>query len=602
MLFSRPSKAFTLVELIVVITILAILGTIGYISLLGYNVIARDSVRIADITNIAKVVELTKLETGSFPAVTNPTNITFSGATIWRQGGFGTASHVDARRLSEIPTDPLTGNEYAYSVTQRTWEYQVGGIVERSGAAYDNTLKNIQYTSTQNPFITQSYAAELRDVLPDFATTTVRGNYNGKFITHTENIDQDTKDIYILWVPTILTNNIDDTTLEQVHANSSFAYTWGPSAPAAYAWKVNPKTPEPLNITLTTTHNPTNNIAVIYQGTNQELSTTAWKITLVTNLQSYYQNSVFADSSDLQSITHLDIVNDANGAITLANSFLNTEHGWLSGEYLDIQTSELTAWTNTSNSSSSISVDPLCYTAPVNTLWAWDGCNGMLIVDYAMLVDAIANNPINGWEDFYVDYSGTQYSFWDSQYNVFTGQIINMSILFAWKTNFNADIGYWDVSSVENMEGMFFDATSFNQDIGGWDVSSVFDMVSMFDIATSFNQDIGGWDVSSVDDMNWMFNEATSFNQDIGGWDVSNVQSMFSMFSYATSFNQDIGGWDVSNVQSVNYMFYDATSFNQDLSSWCVSFLLSLPAGFDTNTTSWTLPNSRPIWGTCPTQ
>ncbi|MDD2745529.1 MAG: type II secretion system protein, partial [Candidatus Gracilibacteria bacterium] len=41
-------KAFTLIELIVVITILAILGTIGFLSIGGYSSKARDSARIGD--------------------------------------------------------------------------------------------------------------------------------------------------------------------------------------------------------------------------------------------------------------------------------------------------------------------------------------------------------------------------------------------------------------------------------------------------------------------------------------------------------------------------------------------------------------------------
>ena len=56
------NKAFTLVELIVVITILAILGTIAFISLQGYSAEARDSKRVADTTNITKKmsIEVTK--------------------------------------------------------------------------------------------------------------------------------------------------------------------------------------------------------------------------------------------------------------------------------------------------------------------------------------------------------------------------------------------------------------------------------------------------------------------------------------------------------------------------------------------------------------
>lgn len=45
-------KAFTLVELIVVITILAILSTIAFISLSWYQVDARDAKRASDIKSL----------------------------------------------------------------------------------------------------------------------------------------------------------------------------------------------------------------------------------------------------------------------------------------------------------------------------------------------------------------------------------------------------------------------------------------------------------------------------------------------------------------------------------------------------------------------
>ena len=48
----QTKKAFTLVELIVVITILAILSTIGFLSLQWFTLTSRDSVRITDISNI----------------------------------------------------------------------------------------------------------------------------------------------------------------------------------------------------------------------------------------------------------------------------------------------------------------------------------------------------------------------------------------------------------------------------------------------------------------------------------------------------------------------------------------------------------------------
>ena len=54
------NKAFTLVELIVVVTILAILGTIAFISLQGYSKDARNSTRIVDMKSVEKVCQYLK--------------------------------------------------------------------------------------------------------------------------------------------------------------------------------------------------------------------------------------------------------------------------------------------------------------------------------------------------------------------------------------------------------------------------------------------------------------------------------------------------------------------------------------------------------------
>ena len=146
-------------------------------------------------------------------------------------------------------------------------------------------------------------------------------------------------------------------------------------------------------------------------------------------------------------------------------------------------------------------------------------------------------------------------------------KVTDMSSMYRETTNFNQDLGSWDVSTVTNMGRMFYYASNFNQDIGSWDVSNVTNMDRMFQEATNFNQDLSSWDVSNVTDMYKMFSGADNFNADLSSWDVSNVTDMGDMFSGATSFNQDISSWDVSNATSLP-SFSDAKAFNQDISGW----------------------------------
>lgn len=68
------TRAFTLVELIVVITILVILGTIGFMQLSGFQGSARDSSRVSDITNISKGLDMLIIKNSMVMPPENGTN------------------------------------------------------------------------------------------------------------------------------------------------------------------------------------------------------------------------------------------------------------------------------------------------------------------------------------------------------------------------------------------------------------------------------------------------------------------------------------------------------------------------------------------------
>ena len=189
--------------------------------------------------------------------------------------------------------------------------------------------------------------------------------------------------------------------------------------------------------------------------------------------------------------------------------------------------------------------------------------------------------------------SNQDISSWD------VSNVTTMRFMFMNATAFNQPLNNWNVGNVTSMVSMFKNSI-FNQPLNNWDVSSVTDMGSMFADASSFNKPLDNWDVSSVTNFNNMFNGALLFNQSINNWNSSSATTIAGMFSNTTAFNQPLNNWDVSNVTIMISMFFNAEAFNQDLSRWCVTNIGSVPFDFDTGADAWVLPNSRPIWGTCP--
>ena len=121
-----------------------------------------------------------------------------------------------------------------------------------------------------------------------------------------------------------------------------------------------------------------------------------------------------------------------------------------------------------------------------------------------------------------------------------------------------------DLTNVGSMQRMFFNATNFNAEIGHWDVSNVKNMQAVFNQASSFNGDISSWDIRNVTNMRNMFRQADAFNQDIGKWDVSGVINMTNMFENTASFNQDIGTWKFNSSVDLTEIVRQATGFGCD--------------------------------------
>ena len=125
------TKGFTLVELIVVITILAILWTIAFLSLQDFNKDARDSQRITDVKSFSKWIELYATETWEYPSPDSAVSVTDSWDEVVVKGLIWELASKNAR-ISEELKDPLTWENFEYSLTWNRANYEIKYYVETS--------------------------------------------------------------------------------------------------------------------------------------------------------------------------------------------------------------------------------------------------------------------------------------------------------------------------------------------------------------------------------------------------------------------------------------------------------------------------------------
>ena len=155
------SKGFTLVELIVVITILAILGTIAFISLQGYSQDAKNSKVASDIRTIVTSVE-TKLTEGKI-SMANVVDDTIdlkatsaNGVDDWSTTTFGSGITLSSStykvgainftwlRQSGDDFKDNEGNEYIAAVAINGSDnsyYQIVGQQKNADATYTAVVK-----------------------------------------------------------------------------------------------------------------------------------------------------------------------------------------------------------------------------------------------------------------------------------------------------------------------------------------------------------------------------------------------------------------------------------------------------------------------------
>ncbi len=136
-------------------------------------------------------------------------------------------------------------------------------------------------------------------------------------------------------------------------------------------------------------------------------------------------------------------------------------------------------------------------------------------------------------------------------------RVVDMTFMLSSCSNFNQNIGNWNVGACTNFSGLFSGCANFNNGgsntINNWDVSSALNMASMFLNCNNFDQPLGSWNVSSVTDMSSMFQNADNFDQDLSSWNTASVTTMRRMFFNRTPvYSFSIASWSIASLQNAS--------------------------------------------------
>lgn len=145
----KTKKAFTLVELIITITILVILTTIWFISFQWYTKDARDWNRVATLKNIETWLWIYYTTSFKYPKpdiLKWQTKLqTWALSISWTTVEYSYLWEIwenlsKELQISNKPKDPLTSDNYLYSTTLKWKTYQIASILENTVSYRENLI------------------------------------------------------------------------------------------------------------------------------------------------------------------------------------------------------------------------------------------------------------------------------------------------------------------------------------------------------------------------------------------------------------------------------------------------------------------------------
>ena len=130
----KSARGFTLIEMLIVITIIAVLASMILVGMGGARAKARDARRIGDLHNVQNALELYYANNGTYPTGT------YNSSTEWDT--FATELTDANIGVHRIPKDPLDNGTYYYRYEANAdgTNYVLGAQLETEDSSLDNDI------------------------------------------------------------------------------------------------------------------------------------------------------------------------------------------------------------------------------------------------------------------------------------------------------------------------------------------------------------------------------------------------------------------------------------------------------------------------------
>jgi len=516
----QKKQAFTLVELIVTIVILAILWAIAFISFQGYSRNTRDSARVSDLNSLEKSLAIFMTKTWFYPDPDNSKTITYEGASAWIEWTISENVIKNLQSVSKKPIDPLTSDEFTYSVTNSKTEYQIWTITEIALFWYN--------------FINKSVALDISK-----AKAYIKWTYNEKLLKiQTWAIQK------IIAQPSIIVTDIWwSLDLSNLINNKKIVYKNYDNLPHSYNHNI--------SMTGWFDYIPWKTDIVVYSWTTINLDSDEDKIEFLTNIKNIFSWTILDDWNNYNDILKIDPT-DNTWAILLVDNYIRNKVWWVVWTVSDIKLWWSWWWESDVCSLTQAEVDALnLYTD--GYLWVFDENNDE-IVAYKKYTELLTNiifkkanagtvpSPVTLTEEQWCnDVKYIQWHQWAELPNELW-ELINLKWIDLSMNSFSSIPA--EIVSLKNLEVLNLNENEFvdfpNEIL--W-LKNLKDINLWINYLTSIPTNI--WTLTNLESLDLGFNSLTTIPDEITT--LTNLKNLDLQSNQLTSLPTNI--WDLTNLE-----------------------------------------------------